>query len=227
MIRQGMLRKVVAGGTDALTLFTLNGFNSLMILDRGPCRPLDETRNGLNLGEGSGFVVLESEDQLMKTGKKALAEVTGYGNACDAFHQTASSPEGYGAWLSMRTALASARLVPADIGYINAHGTGTRNNDLSEGIAVQKIFTDGVPDISSTKAYTGHTLGAAGAIEAVISVISLNRQCIFPNLRFRQQMNELNFSPVITLKQGVKMNHIMSNSFGFGGNNTTLIISRC
>jgi len=227
MIRQGKLKKAVAGGSDALTLFTLNGFNSLMILDRELCRPFDETRNGLNLGEGSGFVVLESEDQLMKTGKKCLAEVTGYGNACDAFHQTASSPEGYGAWLSMKTALASAGLAPADIGYINAHGTGTRNNDLSEGIAVQKIFQDGVPDISSTKTYTGHTLGASGAIEAVISIISMNRQYVFPNLRFTQQMNELAFAPVTELKAGVKMNHIMSNSFGFGGNNTTLIFSRC
>ncbi len=202
MIRHGLLDRAVAGGTDALTLFTLNGFNSLMILDREPCRPLDETRNGLNLGEGSAFLVLESEEMVRKSGKPVLGEVSGYGNACDAHHQTASSPEGNGAFLSMKLALESAGLAPADIDYINAHGTGTKNNDLSEGIAVERIFGSKVPAISSTKSYTGHTLGAAGAIEAVISILALTTGTIYPNLRFSQQMSELNFLPVTELKTG-------------------------
>jgi 3-oxoacyl-[acyl-carrier-protein] synthase-1 len=226
MIRHGLLDTALAGGTDALTLFTLNGFNSLMILDREPCRPLDETRNGLNLGEGSGFLVLESEEMARKSGKPILAEVSGYGNACDAHHQTASSPEGNGAFLSMKLALESAGLVPDDIDYINAHGTGTKNNDLSEGIAIQRIFGSKIPDISSTKSYTGHTLGAAGAIEAVISILALTSGTVYPNLRFTQQMNELNFQPVTEIKTGIAIRHIMSNSFGFGGNNSTLIFSR-
>lgn len=225
MIRQGLLDRAVTGGTDALTLFTLNGFNSLMILDREPCRPFDETRNGLNLGEGSGFLVLESEAMVRKSGKPVLGEVSGYGNACDAHHQTASSPEGNGAFLSMKLALESAGLVPGDIDYINAHGTGTKNNDLSEGIAVERIFGSKVPAISSTKAYTGHTLGAAGAIEAVISILALTNDNIYPSLRFSQRMIELNFLPVTELVTSIPIRHIMSNSFGFGGNNSTLIFS--
>jgi 3-oxoacyl-[acyl-carrier-protein] synthase-1 len=226
LIRHGILDRVVAGGTDALTLFTLNGFNSLMILDHEPCRPFDETRNGLNLGEGSGFLVLESEEMVVKSGKNILCEISGYGNACDAYHQTASSPEGLGAFLSMKLALDSAGLVPEQIDYINAHGTGTKNNDLSEGMAVRRMFPVVMPAMSSTKSYTGHTLGAAGAIEAVISILALLHGLIFPNLYFSQQMNELDFSPVSRLRTGVKIRHIMSNSFGFGGNNSTLILSR-
>jgi 3-oxoacyl-(acyl-carrier-protein) synthase len=226
MIRHGLLDRAIAGGTDALTLFTLNGFNSLMILDREPCRPLDETRNGLNLGEGSGFLVLESEEEWKKSGKPILGEVSGFGNACDAHHQTASSPEGNGAYLSMKLALESAGLVPGDIDYINAHGTGTKNNDLSEGIAVERIFGSKVPAISSTKSYTGHTLGAAGAIEAVISILALTTGNIYPNLRFSHQMSELSFLPVTELQTFAPVRHVMSNSFGFGGNNSTLIFSR-
>jgi 3-oxoacyl-[acyl-carrier-protein] synthase-1 len=226
MIRSGLLDRALTGGTDALTLFTLNGFNSLMILDREPCRPLDETRNGLNLGEGAGFLVLESEELVRKSGKPVLAEVSGYGNACDAYHQTASSPEGNGAFLSMQLALGSAGLDPANIDYINAHGTGTRNNDLSEGIAVERIFGSRVPAISSTKSYTGHTLGAAGAIEAVISIMALINKNIYPNLRFSHKMNELTFLPETELITQAEIRHVMSNSFGFGGNNSTLIFSR-
>ncbi len=226
MIRHGLLDRAIAGGTDALTLFTLNGFNSLMILDREPCRPMDETRNGLNLGEGSGFLVLESEEMWKKSGKPILGEVSGFGNACDAHHQTASSPEGNGAFLSMKLALDSAGLTPGDIDYINAHGTGTKNNDLSEGIAVERIFGSKVPAISSTKSYTGHTLGAAGAIEAVISILALTNGTVYPSLRFVKQMNELNFIPVTGLQTNAPIRHVMSNSFGFGGNNSTLIFSR-
>lgn len=226
LIREGKLDRVVAGGTDALTLFTLNGFNSLMILDRNPCRPFDEDRNGLNLGEGSGFLVLESEEFANRENKKVLGVVTGYGNACDAYHQTASSPEGHGACLSMTKALEVAGLAPDAISYINAHGTGTKNNDLSEGVALETVFPAGIPPCSSTKAYTGHTLGAAGGIEAVLSIIALQRQWIYPNLNFTRPMHELNFVPVTAFGTGVPINCIMSNSFGFGGNNSTLIFSR-
>lgn len=225
MLKSGILDRVIVGGTEALTLFTLNGFNSLSILDRNICMPFDRERNGLNLGEGAAFLVLESEHVAMRTPERILGEVKGYGNACDAFHQTASSPEGHGAWLSMNKALETANLFPGDIDYINAHGTGTLNNDLSEGVAIERIFTSGIPPCSSTKSFTGHTLAAAGAIEAVISVMALMNQIVFPNLNFSRQMDELHFSPVTTCKTDVKLKHIMSNSFGFGGNNTTIILS--
>jgi 3-oxoacyl-[acyl-carrier-protein] synthase-1 len=225
LIKNGVLDRVLVGGADALTLFTLNGFNSLMILDRNGCKPFDENRNGLTLGEGAGFLVIESEEAVKKEGKTILCEIKGYGNACDAFHQTASSPEGNGAYLSMEKALASACLRPATIDYINAHGTGTKNNDLSEGVAIKRLFSDRIPAFSSTKAYTGHTLGAAGAIEAVFCVMAIQHQWIYPNLTFRQTMKELGFSPVTTFQYEVPVRNVMSNSFGFGGNNTSLIFS--
>lgn len=226
LVKNGILDRVIVGGTDALTLFTLNGFNSLMILDRNPCKPFDQDRNGLNLGEGSAFLVLESEKIAMLNDSRILCEVTGYGNACDAFHQTASSPEGQGAYLSMKTALETSGLMPADIDYINAHGTGTQNNDLSEGIAIERLFGSDVPLYSSTKSFTGHTLGAAGAIEAAICVMALTNQVIFPNINFSRQMSELHSSPVTKYLTGVELKHVMSNSFGFGGNNTSVVFSK-
>lgn len=225
MIKAGQLKTVVAGGTDALTLFTLNGFNSLMILDKRHCMPFDENRNGLNLGEGAAFLVLESEEEVSKNNKNILAEVTGYGNSCDAFHQTASSPEGQGAWLAMNKALQTAGLSPGDISYINAHGTGTKNNDLSEGVAIERIFGKKVPYLSSTKGYTGHTLGAAGAIEAVLSIMALQNKWVYPSLNFSDPMHELSFLPVTDFMRDVPLVHIMSNSFGFAGNNSSLIFS--
>ena len=227
LIENGMLDRALVGGVDALTLFTINGFNSLMILDRNGCRPFDEERNGLTLGEGAAYLMLESESVVSKTGKKALCEVRGYGNACDAFHQTASSPGGDGAYISMNKAFLKAGITPDRIDYINAHGTGTKNNDLSEGRALERVFAGCVPPVSSTKSYTGHTLGAAGAIEAVFSVIAIERQYIWPNPGFKTKMNELEFTPVTELRKDLPVRNVLSNSFGFGGNNTSLIFSKC
>jgi 3-oxoacyl-[acyl-carrier-protein] synthase-1 len=226
LIKAGFVDRVIAGGTDSVTKFTLNGFNTLMILDKDGCKPFDETRAGLTLGEGAAYVVLESERLIETQNKKVLAELTGYGNANDAYHQTASSPDGTGAWLAMEKALAISGLNPADIDYVNVHGTGTQNNDLSEGIALQRIFGEKVPLFSSTKSYTGHTLGAAGALEAVISVLSINHEILFPNLRFTTPMKELRISPFKKVLKGIQVKNILSNSFGFGGNNSTLIISK-
>ncbi|HAF28785.1 MAG TPA: beta-ketoacyl-[acyl-carrier-protein] synthase family protein [Bacteroidales bacterium] len=226
MIKNGLLDRVIAGGIESLTRYHMNGFNTLMILDREPCKPFDENRMGLNLGEGAAFLVLESEDVVKETGKKVLAELTGYGNSCEAFHQTASTPEGKGAYAAMKEALDKSGLKPEQIDYINAHGTGTDNNDLSEGRAIQTLFGDNIPKVSSTKSYTGHTTSAAGGVEAVISVLSIQNNMIFPNLNFKTQMKELNFKPVTELLENVKVDHILSNSFGFGGNNSALIFSR-
>lgn len=226
MIRQGKLKMALVGGVDCLTKFTINGFNSLMILDREQCRPFDENRNGLNLGEAAAYLVLESESEVRRTGKNILCEISGYGNACDAYHQTASSPEGYGAFLSMKQALDTAGLDPDDISYINTHGTGTKNNDLSEGVAIERLFQKAIPPCSSTKSFTGHTLGAAGAVEAVLSILALQNNCIYPNLNFSVQMHELHFVPVTGFQTVQGIRHIMSNSFGFGGNNSSLIFSK-
>ena len=225
MIKNGLLDIVLAGGTDSMSRFTLNGFNSLMILDSKPCTPYDENRMGLNLGEGAGYVVLVSERVAETLAKKPGIVVNGYANANDAFHQTASSPEGKGNFLAMTGALEMSGLQPGDIDYINLHGTGTSNNDLSEGNAIQRIF-DKVPMVSSTKPYTGHTLGACAGIEAVYSMLAIENGIVFPNLRFKTQIKEHRFAPVTELKENVEVNNVMSNSFGFGGNCSSVIISK-
>jgi 3-oxoacyl-[acyl-carrier-protein] synthase-1 len=224
LIRHGYLDAVVAGGADALSRFTLNGFNTLMILDKEPCHPMDENRKGLNLGEGAGYVVLVSE----RVAKflKPLATLSGYCNANDAYHQTASSPTGMGSYLAMKGALERAGLAPGDIGYINLHGTGTQNNDIAEGTAVKTLFDPNYPPLSSTKSFTGHTLGGSGGIEAVFSVMALEGGYIYPNLRLRTPMKELPFVPETTFRKDVPLRHVLSNSFGFGGNCTSLIFSQ-
>lgn len=225
LINNGLADIVIAGGVDALSKFTLNGFNSLMIFDEELCKPFDNNRKGLNLGEGAGFVVLESEKSVAKRKAKPLCTVSGYANANDAYHQTASSPEGIGATLSMKKALQKASLEPAQIDYINVHGTGTENNDLSEGIAIKNIFKDNTPPFSSTKSFTGHTLGAAAGIEAVFSVLSIINGAVFPNLHFTTPIEDLELTPETDYAEGMQIKHVLSNSFGFGGNNSTLIFS--
>jgi 3-oxoacyl-[acyl-carrier-protein] synthase-1 len=226
LIRNDIVDIVIAGGTDALSRFTLNGFKSLMILDDLPCTPFDENRKGLNLGEGAGYILLVSEKVLQAEKLTPLAIVSGYANANDAYHQTASSPEGNGNYLAMKGALDMAQLAPEEIDYINLHGTGTPNNDVSEGTAVLRLFGTKPPLLSSTKAYTGHTLAASGGIEAVLSVMAIVHGLIFPNLRFSTQMKELPFAPQNTLIERSEINHVLSNSFGFGGNCSSLILSR-
>lgn len=224
LIKHGILDRVVVGGTDSMARFTINGFMTLMILDKEQCKPFDANRQGLNLGEGAGFIVIESEKAAK--GKEIFAELSGYGNSNDAYHQTASSPDGAGAFLAMEKALKKSGLKPSEIDYINAHGTGTTINDLSEGTAIDKLFSKNVPSISSTKAYTGHTLGACAAIEAVFSILSIKHNTIFPNLNYKTSMEELSFKPTTTLEKGKKINHVLSNSFGFGGNTSALIFSK-
>jgi len=204
----------------------LNGFNSLMILDQQPCRPFDASRSGLNLGEGAAFVVLVSERVLEAEKIKASAYVNGYANTNDAYHQTASSPEGRGSFGAMQKALAMSGLSPQDIDYINLHGTGTLNNDLSEGTAIARLYGDRYPRLSSTKAFTGHTLGASGGIEAVFSVMAIREQCVFPNLRFETPIPEVGIVPQKSFESGIAVNHVMSNSFGFGGNCSSIIFSK-
>ena len=226
LIRNNILDVVVAGGADALTKFTLNGFNTLMILDHEFCKPFDENRKGLNLGEGAGYVVLVSE-QVAATLKKAPAcKLSGYCNANDAYHQTASSPDGTGSFLAMKGAVDRSGLQLTDIDYINLHGTGTQNNDIAEGTAIKRLFGPLYPKMSSTKSFTGHTLGASGGLEAVFSVLTIRERMIFPNLRLQTPMKDFPFVPETSLIKNAHVTNVLSNSFGFGGNCSSLIFSK-
>lgn len=227
LIANQVVESAICGGAEALSKVTINGFHSLMILDKDHCKPFDENRNGLNLGEGAAYLVLESEQILQRSGKKAIAELRGYANVNDAFHQTASSPGGTGAFHAMKNTLGKARMDITDIDYINAHGTGTENNDLSEGLAMQRLFGDHVPPFSSTKPYTGHTTSAAGSIEAAFCMLAFQHDVIFPNINFHQPMKELHIRPITEVKHHARVKNILSNSFGFGGSAASLLFSKC
>ncbi|MBQ6310369.1 MAG: beta-ketoacyl-[Bacteroidales bacterium] len=226
LIESGRFDIVIAGGTECLSKYHLNGFNSLMILSQEPCRPFDAGRKGLNLGEGAAYIVLESKAHAKERGARIRAFLSGWGNTCDAYHQTASSPDGAGALEAMLKAIQVARLQPSDIDYVNAHGTGTENNDLSEGKALMSLFGDRMPYVGSTKCFTGHATSAAAGLEAVISILCLEHGFVPANLRFRTKDPGLDFSPVAEKKENIKLNHVLSNSFGFGGNDSSLIFSR-
>ena len=212
---------VIAGGTEGLSKFHLNGFNTLMILDHQRCRPFDETRNGINLGEGAAYVVLQRKEDCNGAFK---AYISGYSNACDAFHQTATSEEGTGPVLAMSQALKMSSLNTSDIDYVNAHGTGTPNNDLTESVAIKKVFGNDLPDISSTKAYTGHTTSASGAIELVICLLAMEHSFIPSNLGCTTPLQ----GGIVPSKgqTGCQVDNVMCNAFGFGGNDSSLIISK-
>jgi 3-oxoacyl-[acyl-carrier-protein] synthase-1 len=226
LIRHGIVERSIVGGVDALSRFTLNGFNSLMILDRDYCRPFDQNRRGLNLGEGAGFLVLASERSARRNKIPPICRLSGYANSNDAYHQTASSPGGEGAFTAMAKAIEMSGIAPGEIGYINAHGTGTENNDASEGAALLRVFGDQIPPFSSTKSFTGHTLGAAAGIEAVFSVMAIEKGLVLPGLNFHQPMEGLGIVPETLMKEGQSIQHVLSNSFGFGGNNSSLVFSK-
>ncbi len=225
MIKAGIVDIAVVGGSEALTRFHLNGFNTLMILDRERCRPFDRDRTGINLGEGAAYIVLESERSAKSRGADVLAALTGYANSCDAFHQTASSENGEGAYLAMCKAMDMAGLTPGDIDYVNAHGTGTPNNDATELAAMRRIWKDSLPCFSSTKAFTGHTTSASGSIEAVICVLSLIHDFMPENIGWVNPMGE-GAVPVTGAAAGRRVRNVINNSFGFGGNDSTLIFSK-
>lgn len=216
----------IVGGTDSLSKFTITGFDSLMIYDNEICKPFDNKRNGINLGEGAGYILLESEESLKLSGNNPLVELTGWGSVSDAYHQTASSPNGKGATLAMNHALDRAGLKPSDIGFISAHGTATPNNDQTESVAIKNVFGDEVPPFCSTKAFTGHTLAASSGIEAVFCIYSLMDGFYQPSLGYTQPIEETGLVPVTNYEDGVEIDHLLSNAFGFGGNNTSLIFSR-
>jgi len=215
---------VLAGGSEALSRFHLNGFNSLMILDRNDCQPFDSNRQGLNLGEGAAYIVLKrTADLSAEDLNKPLGYIAGYGNRCDAFHLTATSENGEGAYLAMSDALSMSGLETTQIDYINAHGTGTPDNDRSESQAIFRVFGTSYPSVSSTKSFTGHTTSASGSIGTVISLLAMRNNFIPANLRWKSSSEEC----IVPSdgKQNVKLRNVLCNSFGFGGNDSTLILS--
>ena len=218
MLKNDEVDLVVAGGSEPLSKYHLNGFNCLMILDRERCRPFDDLRAGLNLGEGAAFVVLQ------KDVPQGLAYISGYANRCDAFHQTATSKNGEGAFRAMTGALRMAGIQAHDIKYINAHGTGTPDNDASECAAFKRVFGDRLPEMSSTKSYTGHTTSAAGSVETVICILAMQNDFVPASLGWSHPMPE-GFVPSPG-RSGVNLDYVMCNSFGFGGNDSSLILSK-
>ena len=219
MLRSGEADIIIAGGSEALSKFHLNGFNTLHILDTEVCRPFDATRVGLNLGEGAAFVVLQKD----KADGKAY--IGGYGNKCDAFHQTASSDDGEGAYLAMCEALESSGIDKSQIDYINAHGTGTPNNDPSESVALKRIFGDDMPLVSSTKGFTGHTTSASGSIETVICVLAMQNNFVPVSYGF-SLVDEACIHPFEGDDKQHRMDYVICNSFGFGGNDSSLLLMR-
>lgn len=226
LIAQGEVDIAICGGTDALTRFTINGFNSLKNVDKYPSQPFDENRRGLNLGEGAAYLVLESETSARKRNASILAKLAGYGNTNEAHHPTAPSPDGVGALRTMQLALAYAGINARQIDYINAHGTATLGNDLSEGMALQRLFGEDCPPYSSTKSFTGHTLAASGGVEAIMCILAMQHSFVPANLRLQTPMKELLVGPAASTILNRQLNYTLSNSFGFGGNNVSLIFSK-
>jgi len=236
IIRRGAADVMVAGSAEAALIpLTISSLSNMQAISRrnedpqGASRPFSGDRDGFVVGEGAAALVLEELEHARARGARIYAEITGYGSTCDAFHVTAPLENGEGAQRAMRMALQDAGLTPEDIGYINAHGTSTPLNDVSETRAIKGVFGDHaykVP-ISSTKSVTGHLMGSAGSVEAVFSIKALTEQFVPPtiNLDTPDPECDLNYTPNVGVATPIE--HVMSNSFGFGGHNAVLIFSRC
>ena len=225
LVEAGEADVVLAGGVDSLNRVVLNGFNSLMLVSPDGCRPFDAQRKSMSVGEGAGVLVLESEEHARARGARVRAWLAGRGNTCDAHHVSAPEPEGRGIAEAMRLALEGADLATTAVDYINAHGTGTADNDVAEAKAIRALFGETPPAVSSTKRFFGHTLAAAGAIEAVVTVLALQRQAIPPNLGLRTVDAKIPLSPVAEYRPA-KLDVAMSTSLGFGGNNSAVLFRR-
>ena len=227
LLKLNLADAVIVGGVDSLCLTTLYGFASLELTSHNACRPCDVERDGLSIGEAAAFALL-TRDATGPDGQAAQARLAGWGEASDAHHMSAPHPEGRGSRAAMQGALARAGLAPGDIDYINLHGTATPANDVAEGLAVSGVFGTalgaGVP-CSSTKGITGHTLGAAGALEAVVCALALEHGLLPPSVGTRTPDPAIPVD-LIMLPRTASLRHVLSNSFGFGGSNASLLLSR-
>jgi 3-oxoacyl-[acyl-carrier-protein] synthase II len=221
-IRTGRYQRILAGGYDALSELVFVGFDSLQAATPEKCRPFDSNRSGMVLGEGAALFALEEFESARRRGAEILGEIIGYGISTDNHHLTQPNPDGSGPRRAMEQALAQAELKPKQVGYINAHGTATVLNDTAEGKAIMELFGE-VP-VSSTKSMMGHSLGAAGAIEAVVSLLALQHQFLPPNINFREA--ELSLNIVANQPRDAQFDCAVSNSFGFGGTNATIVLRK-
>jgi 3-oxoacyl-[acyl-carrier-protein] synthase-1 len=219
MIAAGICDAAVTGGVDTLCLTTLYGFNSLELTARGPCRPFDAERDGISIGEGAGFALLERVDARPDAGATLLL---GIGDSCDAHHMSTPHPDGLGARLAMQRALQSAGLAPADIDYVNLHGTGTRTNDAAEDRAMSSLFDARTPR-SSTKGATGHLLGAAGITEIIISMLAIEHG-LMPGSPHTRQVDPAMHCNYLLEPLPARVRRVLSNSFGFGGSNCSVVL---
>ena len=228
LIRQGEATVMICGGTEPLCRITYAAFNALQAVDPEYCKPFDRDRQGMTLGEGAGILILESLEHAQKRQAPIYAEVLGYGISCDANHMTAPDPKAEGAAAAMRAALKDAGILPERIDYINAHGTATPANDTMEILAIKTVFGDRAQSIpvSSTKSMVGHTLGAAGAIEAVTCVLAIEQGFIPPTVHHTHPDETCDLDVVPNTAREASVNRVLSNSFAFGGNNTCLVLGR-
>jgi 3-oxoacyl-[acyl-carrier-protein] synthase II len=226
LIADGVVDVALAGGVDAITRICFMGFNALKLLDPAPCRPFDRERRGMSIGEGAGFVVLEDAGRARARGVRAYAELAGYGMTTDAYHVTAPEPEGDGMMRAIRAALDAARETPASVQYVNAHGTGTPQNDRVEARAVERVFGPGTVLVSSTKSMIGHTMAAAGSLEAIATVLALGHGVVPPTANLATPDPDVHFDCVPRVAREVPLDCAISNSFGFGGQNVTLLFRR-
>jgi len=224
LIESGMVEVGLAGGVDTLTRLCFMGFNALKLLDTHPCRPFARDRRGMSLGEGAAVLVLESWGHAVARGVPIRARVAGCGISSDAFHPTAPPTDAEGAVRAMREALARAHLTPADIAYVNTHGTGTVQNDRAEAVALETVFGAGKVLVSATKSLIGHTMGAAGAMEAVATILALETGLLPPTANLWEPDPTILFDCIPHVARPCSLHCAMSNSFGFGGQNVSLIV---
>jgi len=223
-VRSGRYQRLLAGGYDALSELVFVGFDSLQASTPEKCRPFDRDRTGMVLGEGAAVLALENLDAARARGARVLAEIIGYGISTDNFHMTQPDPSGIGPRQAMERALGSANISADVVDYINAHGTATAFNDAAEGKAISALF-DRVP-VSSTKSMMGHSLGAAGAIEAIICLLALQHQFLPPNINFHAADEDIDLNVVANEAQSAVLRTVLSNSFGFGGTNASILMRR-
>lgn len=224
LVRSGRYERVLTGGYDALSELVFVGFDSLQASTPEKCRPFDRDRSGMVLGEGAAVLALENFESARARGARIMAEITGYGISTDNHHLTQPDPSGSGPRRAMEQALQSAKRTCAEVDYINAHGTATIFNDAAEGKAIRELF--GSVPVSSTKSMIGHSLGAAGAIEAVVCLLALKAQLLPANINFRASDGALNLNIVANESRESKIDILLSNSFGFGGTNASILLER-
>jgi len=228
LIRSGKSKAVLCGGSESLSELTFGGFNSLKVMDPSPCKPFDRKRAGMSLGEGAGVIILEDLDEAMKRGAKIYAEFLGYGIGGEAYHITAPEPTGMREARIMREAIEEGGIVASEVDYINAHGTGTPLNDKAETLSIKSVFGEraySIP-ISSIKSSVGHCLGSAGAIESVASILSIVDQFIPSTVNHQERDEDCDLDYVLGKSREMKVGVVLSNSFAFGGNCTTLVFKR-